>query len=152
MTVGASITEGAKRVFGREHATRELGRLLDIVGLPQRYRDMYPRQLSGGQRQRVAIARALAMQPAVLVADEPVNALDVSMQGQVLNLLKDLRSELKLTCLFISHDLGIVRQSASASSSWNAAGSSRRDCPRNPRSPAHPYTKSLIDSLPRMSW
>ncbi len=153
MTVGASITEGAKRAFGREDADHELGRLLDIVGLPQRYRDMYPRQLSGGQRQRVAIARALAMQPAVLVADEPVSALDVSMQGQVLNLLKDLRTELHLTCLFISHDLGIVRQFCERVLVMERGKVVEEGLPEQIlKSPAHPYTKSLVDSLPRMSW
>jgi peptide/nickel transport system ATP-binding protein len=153
MTVGASIAEGAKRVFGREHATNELGRLLDIVGLPQRYRDLYPRQLSGGQRQRVAIARALAMQPAVLVADEPVSALDVSMQGQVLNLLNELRRELHLTCVFISHDLGIVRQFCQRVLVMERGKVVEEGNPEEILSaPVHPYTKSLVDSLPRMSW
>ena len=153
MTVGASISEGAKRIFGREHAASEVGRLLGIVGLPQRYRDVYPRQLSGGQRQRVAIARALAMQPTVLVADEPVSALDVSMQGQVLNLLNDLRSELDLTCVFISHDLGIVRQFCQRVLVMERGKVVEEGLPDQIlKSPAHPYTKSLVDSLPRMSW
>ena len=153
MTVGASIVEGAKRVFGRQHATSELGSLLDLVGLPQRYRDLYPRELSGGQRQRVAIARALAMQPAVLVADEPVSALDVSMQGQVLNLLNDLRAELRLTCVFISHDLGIVRQFCQRVLVMEHGKVVEEGLPEQIlNAPAHPYTKSLVDSLPRMSW
>jgi ABC-type oligopeptide transport system ATPase subunit len=153
MTVGASIAEGAKRIFGREDTASELGRLLDIVGLPQRYRDMYPRQLSGGQRQRVAIARALAMKPAVLVADEPVSALDVSMQGQVLNLLNDLRVQLQLTCVFISHDLGIVRQFCQRVLVMERGKVVEEGLPEEIlNAPAHPYTKSLVDSLPRMSW
>lgn len=153
MTVGASIAEGAKRIFGREDTANELGRLLDIVGLPQRYRDMYPRQLSGGQRQRVAIARALAMKPAVLVADEPVSALDVSMQGQVLNLLNDLRAQLQLTCVFISHDLGIVRQFCQRVLVMERGRVVEEGLPEEIlNAPAHPYTKSLVDSLPRMSW
>jgi peptide/nickel transport system ATP-binding protein len=153
MTVGASIAEGAKRIFGRPQATRDLGRLLDIVGLPQRYRNLYPRELSGGQRQRVAIARALAMQPAVLVADEPVSALDVSMQGQVLNLLNDLRTELQLTCVFISHDLGIVRQFCERVLVMEHGKVVEEGLPEEIfNAPAHPYTKSLIDALPRMSW
>ncbi len=142
-----------RRVFGRQQATHDLGRLLDIVGLPQRYRNLYPRELSGGQRQRVAIARALAMQPAVLVADEPVSALDVSMQGQVLNLLNDLRAELQLTCVFISHDLGIVRQFCERVLVMERGKVVEEGLPEEIfNSPAHPYTKSLIDALPRMSW
>jgi ABC-type oligopeptide transport system ATPase subunit len=153
MSIGASISEGAKRVIGREQMTLELGRLLDIVGLPQRYRNLYPRELSGGQRQRVAIARALAMQPAVLVADEPVSALDVSMQGQVLNLLNDLRAELQLTCVFISHDLGIVRQFCERVLVMERGKVVEEGLPGEIfNAPAHPYTKSLIDALPRMSW
>jgi ABC-type oligopeptide transport system ATPase subunit len=153
MTVGASIIEGAKRVFGRDQAQKDLGRLLDIVGLPQRYRLLYPRELSGGQRQRVAIARALAMQPALLVADEPVSALDVSMQGQVLNLLNDLRTELELTCIFISHDLGIVRQFCQRVLVMERGKVVEEGLPEQIlNAPAHPYTKSLVDSLPRMSW
>jgi ABC-type oligopeptide transport system ATPase subunit len=152
MTVGASISEGAKRVFGRSRTTKEIGRLLDIVGLPQRYYNLYPRELSGGQRQRVAIARALAMEPAVLVADEPVSALDVSMQGQVLNLLNELRAEFQLTCIFISHDLGIVRQLCEQVLVMERGkvveeGLSERIFD----APAHPCTRSLIDALPRMS-
>src|SRR5262249_14418830 len=109
MTIGASICEGSRRMFGRDAALADLSRLLDRVGIPQRYRTFYPHELSGGQRQRVAIARALAMRPTVLVADDPSTALDVSMQGQVLNFLNALASDLDLTCVLISHALGIVQ-------------------------------------------
>jgi peptide/nickel transport system ATP-binding protein len=151
MTIGTSICQGARRAFGRRAAAEDLSRLLDLVGLPQRYRDFYPHELSGGQRQRVAIARALAMRPQVLVADEPVSALDVSMQGQVLNLLVDLRRELDLTCLFISHDLGIVRQFCERVLVMQHGVVVEEGSPaRIFEAPSHPYTASLIEAIPRI--
>jgi peptide/nickel transport system ATP-binding protein len=151
MTIGASICEGANRAFGRKEAQAGLGRLLEVVGLPQRYRGLYPHELSGGQRQRVAIARALAMRPEVLVADEPVSALDVSMQGQVLNLLMDLRQEFKLTCLFISHDLGIVQQFCERVLVMEQGKIVEEGAPGTIfRTPSHPYTRKLIEAIPKV--
>jgi peptide/nickel transport system ATP-binding protein len=151
MSIGAIICEGSRRTFGRDEAEADLSRLLDLVSIPQRYRTFYPHELSGGQRQRVAIARALAMRPTVLVADEPVSALDVSMQGQVLNLLSDLRAQLNLTCVFISHDLGIVQQFCQRVLVMERGKVVEEGNPGEIfRSPQHPYTRGLIAAIPRI--
>jgi oligopeptide/dipeptide ABC transporter ATP-binding protein len=130
-------------------ATRRVGELLEMVGLPASVGDRYPHQLSGGQRQRVGIARALAVEPRVLVLDEPVSALDVSVRAEVMNLLVSLRASLGLTYLFISHDLGMVRHLCDRiavmylgkvveAGGWRQVSDD----------PLHPYTRSLHDAVP----
>lgn len=123
--------------------------LLDLVGLGSRYLDMYPYEMSGGQKQRVGIARALALEPELIVCDEPVSALDVSIQAQVINLLEDLQQQLNLTYLFISHDLSVVHHISDRVGVMylgEIVELTTRD--KLYEETQHPYTKSLLSSIP----
>ncbi|MFD5145985.1 ABC transporter ATP-binding protein [Streptomyces sp. NPDC058401] len=152
-TVGAALRETLALHFpGADHA-RRITELLDQVGLGSREADALPRQLSGGQRQRVAIARALAVEPAVLVLDEAVAALDVSVQAQILNLLFDIREQTGIGYLFITHDLGVVR----CVTDDVIVMRSGRIVESGPTQqvladPQHPYTRLLLESVPRPGW
>ncbi len=155
MTVGDTIAEGLQ-IFGLVSSDAEkkkrVSELLEKVGLPKDAMLRYPHEFSGGQRQRIGIARALAVKPKLIVCDEPVSALDVSIQAQVINLLQDLQESEKLTYLFISHDLNVVRhicdrvavmylgkivEIASTSELYN--------------NPKHPYTQALLSALPAIN-
>jgi peptide/nickel transport system ATP-binding protein len=145
MTAGDSIAEAIPRGTPRR---AEVARLLDVVGLAVDRADMYPAQLSGGQRQRVALARALAGRPDVIIADEITSALDVSIQGTVLNLVRDLQQRMRLSMLFISHNLAVVRY-VSDIIAVMYLGRIVECGPADDvlRDPQHPYTRELLAAV-----
>jgi oligopeptide transport system ATP-binding protein len=128
---------------------RRVNELLDRVGLQSEHYNRFPHEFSGGQRQRIGIARALALQPKLVIADEPVSALDVSIQAQIINLLDDLQDELGLTYLFVAHDIGVVRHISDRIAVMHDGkiveeGSADQVCER----PIDPYTKKLLTAVP----
>ncbi|MBM3555470.1 MAG: ABC transporter ATP-binding protein, partial [Alphaproteobacteria bacterium] len=138
------------KVGGPDERFERVRELMDLVGLDIRHLRRYPHSFSGGQRQRIGIARALALQPDLLLCDEPVSALDVSIQAQVMNLLKDLQAELGLTYLFISHNLAVVNYLADRIAVM-CAGRLVEVAPaaRLFQNPVHPYTKALLAAVPK---
>ena len=152
MTVEEIICEGVKinKLYPDKTERRnQVYKMLDMVGLTREHATRYPHEFSGGQRQRICIARALITQPDLLIADEPISALDVSIQAQILNILNDLRKELGLTILFIAHDLSVVKYFSNRVAVMNAGRivemSSSDEIYRDPQ---HAYTKSLLSAIP----
>jgi len=151
MTVGTAVREPLEvhRIARGSDARRKVANLFGEVGLDPTYVDRYPHELSGGQRQRVGIARALSVEPEFVVLDEPVSALDVSVQAQVLNLLADLRERHGLTYLFIAHDLAVVRHIADRVVVMYLGRLMELAAAANTyQEPMHPYTTSLLSAVP----
>jgi peptide/nickel transport system ATP-binding protein len=154
LTIGDAIAE-PMQVFGtgnRNERKKKVETLLDQVGLPAKFYRRYPHEFSGGQRQRIVIARALALNPGLLVCDESVSALDVSVQAQVLNLLNDLKRNLDLTMVFISHDLSVVRYMSDRIAVMQAgriveAGESEQVY----KHPSSDYTRQLLEAIPKLA-
>jgi peptide/nickel transport system ATP-binding protein len=143
-----SLPLDVHKIGTREERRRRVEELMELVGLPRRLLYVYPSQLSGGQRQRVAIARALAMNPEIVICDEPTSALDVSVQAQILNLLQDLRRELNLTFVIVSHNLAVVEHMADRVAVMYLG----RVIESGPTAqifaqPRHPYTQTLLESV-----
>ena len=151
MTVRDIIAEGLviQGITNKEYINEKVYEILEIVGLQREHADRYPHEFSGGQRQRIGIARAVIMQPEMIIADEPISALDVSIQAQVINLLNDLRESMGLTILFIAHDLSVVKYfSDRIGVMYFGKMVELADSDELFKNPLHPYTRSLLSAIP----
>ncbi len=151
MTVRDIIAEGLviNGISNKDYINEKVYEILEMVGLVREHADRYPHEFSGGQRQRIGIARAVVMQPEMIIADEPISALDVSIQAQVINLLNDLRERLGLTILFIAHDLSVVKYfSDRIGVMYFGKMVELADSDEIFKNPMHPYTKSLLSAIP----
>ena len=151
MTVRDIIAEGLviNGITDKEYINQKVYEILETVGLVREHADRYPHEFSGGQRQRIGIARAVVMQPEMIIADEPISALDVSIQAQVINLLNDLRDRLGLTIMFIAHDLSVVKYfSDRIGVMYFGKMVELADSDELFKNPMHPYTKSLLSAIP----
>ena len=154
MTVGQLIANPMviqKSVSARDKDAlqKKVTEIMDIVGLAQRFQNSYPHELDGGRRQRIGIARALSLQPKFIVCDEPVSALDVSIQAQILNLMQDLQKDFGLTYMFITHDLSVVKHLCD-NIVVMYLGNVVEQCPTKDifKTPLHPYTQALLSAIP----
>ena len=151
MTVSETIREPlslAKR-FTKEELEEKAERIMETVGLSERLWNAYPHELDGGRRQRICVARAIALNPSFIVCDEPVSALDVSIQAQILNLMQDLQDQFKLSYMFITHDLSVVRHiSDHIAVMYLGQMVEKSESKELFRSPLHPYTKALLSAVP----
>ncbi len=151
MTIGAIISEAvrAHHIVPKEDVREYTFQIMEKCGLQRHYYDRYPHEFSGGQRQRICIARALAVKPKLVVCDEPVSALDVSIQAQIINLLKKLQKESNLTYIFISHDLSVVKYISDTIAVMYLGSlveiGSKKDIFATP---LHPYTEALFSAVP----
>ncbi len=153
MTVGGIVMEGlvAHKMYPSGERTERAQALLERVGLNREHFSRYPHEFSGGQRQRIGIARALAVEPQFIVCDEPVSALDVSIQAQIINLLSDLKHELGLSYLFIAHDLSVVEHiSDRVAVMYLGKIVEQAACQELFRNPLHPYTQALLAAVPSL--
>ena len=151
MTVRDIIAEGLviRGETDKKKIDEQVFKVLELVGLVKEHASRYPHEFSGGQRQRIGVARAVIMKPELIIADEPVSALDVSIQAQVINLLNDLRHELGLTILFIAHDLSVVKYfSDRIGVMYFGKLVELADSDELFKNPMHPYTKSLLSAIP----